>query len=322
MSDEITIEGREYFSSKRASGLSGYSQDYIGQLARAGAIDARRIGGLWYIFMDSLEGYKNKAESRVQEPPKKIESIDSGTIISFEGKNYSSTPRAAEITGYSQDYVSQLARSGKILSRQIGNRWYVDKEALLSHKREKDALLAAVQSEAVGLKKSDPHSSQVKNLSYAGAGPFLNYVREEKDLMPLLGEQGLSSGDVLEMEKTTPPSVHEVPIRKVHPHNSLRSITRRRVSRHEIHREKKSGAMHGKTIFYGTFAAAALTIVIVLSFGFPSFKTGSLYTVNIPAIKNTLAAKAMTASVAESFGLISDTLERLIVPELVYKRTF
>ena len=34
MSDEMQIEGKPYISSKRASELSGYAQDYIGQLAR------------------------------------------------------------------------------------------------------------------------------------------------------------------------------------------------------------------------------------------------------------------------------------------------
>ena len=55
MTNEITLEGEEYISSKRASELSGYAQDYIGQLARVAAIDAKRIGGLWYVSLDSLD---------------------------------------------------------------------------------------------------------------------------------------------------------------------------------------------------------------------------------------------------------------------------
>jgi hypothetical protein len=49
MSDEMVIEGKTYISSKRAAQVSGYAQDYIGQLARGGAIDAQRVGGLWFV---------------------------------------------------------------------------------------------------------------------------------------------------------------------------------------------------------------------------------------------------------------------------------
>ena len=46
MAEEVVLEGREYISSKRASEITQYSQDYIGQLARGGVIDAKRVGGL------------------------------------------------------------------------------------------------------------------------------------------------------------------------------------------------------------------------------------------------------------------------------------
>ncbi len=74
MSDAISLEGKEYISSKRASELSGYAQDYIGQLARKGLIHAQRVGGLWYISMASLVGYKTKADDYVPQQPERKES--------------------------------------------------------------------------------------------------------------------------------------------------------------------------------------------------------------------------------------------------------
>ena len=136
MANEIDLGGTIYVSSKRAAEITGYTQDYVGQLARGGQILAQRISGLWYVVEQSLRDYKAKADEFRPEPPKPVHPMqDVETTVSFDGKDYISAQRGAKITGYHQDYVGQLARSGKILSRQIGNRWYVDREGLAEHKK-------------------------------------------------------------------------------------------------------------------------------------------------------------------------------------------
>jgi len=184
MADELTIDGKQYISSKRASELSRYTQDYVGQLARGGHIDAQRIGGLWYVNMESLLGYKKKADEFTPQPPQKqFTNTFADSVVTFEGKDYISASRAAEITGYHQDYIGQLARSGKIHSRQIGTRWYVDRVDLINHKQEKDSLLGAVQSESVGIRKSDPedisYEQKIEHLT-----PFRYITDSDKALMP------------------------------------------------------------------------------------------------------------------------------------------
>ncbi|TSD04852.1 MAG: hypothetical protein Greene07147_906 [Parcubacteria group bacterium Greene0714_7] len=47
--DELVISGKKYISSKRASELTGYAKDYVGQLARGGKVPATRIGRAWYV---------------------------------------------------------------------------------------------------------------------------------------------------------------------------------------------------------------------------------------------------------------------------------
>ena len=191
MADEISIEGKEYISSRRASELSAYTQDYIGQLARNGFIEARRVGGLWYILSDSLKEYKSKAETFKPIAPQSTHNTsDRDSVISFDGHQYVSAARAAKSTGYHQDYIGQLARLGKVISRQIGNRWYVDHEALLAHKREKDALLGAVQAQSVGVSpsRSDNIASLFRNEA------FFTYTSERADLIPQLGD-----GDIAEL---------------------------------------------------------------------------------------------------------------------------
>lgn len=189
--EEVSIGGIRYISSKRASEMSDYSQDYIGQLARSGAIDAKRLSGLWYISFDSLQAHKAKAESYVPQPPQRKTNSKThkpaDTSISFDGRAYISSGRAAKVTGYNPDYVTQLAREGKILSRQVGNRWFVDQEGIVAHKKEKDALLASVQVESVGLKKVEGVILTEKKSEPEASSPITYFKEEERDLMPKIG---------------------------------------------------------------------------------------------------------------------------------------
>ena len=69
MAQEINLGGTIYISSKYAAEKTGYTQDYIGQLARGGSIEAKRVSGMWYILEESLRAYKEKADQFVPVPP-------------------------------------------------------------------------------------------------------------------------------------------------------------------------------------------------------------------------------------------------------------
>ena len=186
MSDEITVDSEILISSKRASILSGYEQDYIGQLCRGGNIKARRVGGLWYVSADSLMKYKERASEYKPEPPVRNSEMNTpDSLVSFDGKGHISTSRAAKITGYSPDYVGQMARAQIIPSRQVGNRWYVEHAGILKHKESKDALLGAVQVESVGLKAPEVHRAGGDN---AFSTPLYQYTRDNRELLPSTGE--------------------------------------------------------------------------------------------------------------------------------------
>ncbi len=51
----------------------------------------------------------------------------------IEGKEFISSRRAAEIGKYSNDYIGQLCRSGKIAARMVGRSWYVDRLSLSNY---------------------------------------------------------------------------------------------------------------------------------------------------------------------------------------------
>lgn len=58
MKDSFIIEGKKYISSRRASEISDYSSDYIGQLCRAEKLDCKMVGRAWFITEESLHLHK------------------------------------------------------------------------------------------------------------------------------------------------------------------------------------------------------------------------------------------------------------------------
>lgn len=307
MSDELVLHGKQYVSSKRAAEQTGYARDYIGQLSRSGLIDAERVGGLWYVSMDSLQGYEKNAETARSFTPVSGGSKDADSALSFEGREYISASRASKVTGYNQDYVGQLARASKIPSRQIGNRWYVDREALVAHKAEKDALLAAVQSEAVGLKpviEQTPVSTP--RVEHILVLPQMNYVQESADLLPVIPEKSKEDSYPLR-------NFQAVPL-QTRPATAIPEETRsaRAVPTPVIASKssKSTRARVPKTLI------GALTIILVLSVGFAGMKsTGTLTRIQESGTMN-----EMTAGAAETVGGIGDVIENWVSPPLLYER--
>jgi hypothetical protein len=317
MSDEIVFEGNIYVSSRRASEISSYAQDYIGQLARKGLIEARRVGGLWYVVMSSLENYKsNAASGEVKEAKPTIGATkDSESSIEFEGSTYISASRASEITGYNQDYVGQLARAGKIPSRQIGNRWYVDPSAIQQHKREKDELLAKVQAESVGISTTVAHK-QVPNAEINHQeSQLLTYKSTEGDLIPHIKEREYSDIKIERVQQQKPyADAPRVRVAEMHHINRPRIETQyKRIAQPRYVDKANNDKKVVKYAFTGIIIVLILISIIV---GF--FKFGSVN----PLITQMQNLNASDSSLVNS-GVLSrvlETVEQLISPQLLYIR--
>jgi len=81
---ELTLNGRTYLSTKRAAEITGYTTDYVGQLARGGKIDAQLVGRNWYIDEVSIKKHKfGEAQVSVKEekeaPAPQLEVLVSNT---------------------------------------------------------------------------------------------------------------------------------------------------------------------------------------------------------------------------------------------------
>ncbi len=58
MKNSFISQGKNYISAKRASEISDYSSDYIGQLCRAEKLDCTMIGRSWFVTEESLNDHK------------------------------------------------------------------------------------------------------------------------------------------------------------------------------------------------------------------------------------------------------------------------
>lgn len=54
-------------------------------------------------------------------------------VLEIDKKNMFSIKAAATATGYSRDYITKLARDGKIVATQVGRQWYLDLESLTQY---------------------------------------------------------------------------------------------------------------------------------------------------------------------------------------------
>ncbi len=143
MKHSVIFQGKKYISSKRASKVSDYSSDYIGQLCRAGKLEGKMFGHTWFVTEESLfahqaisasaESFKNRALNFKKPAASKTGPEDDSSADEI---GRISARRAAEISGYSADYVGQLCRSGKLDAKMIGHTWFVTEQSVFAHMRK------------------------------------------------------------------------------------------------------------------------------------------------------------------------------------------
>lgn len=83
--------------------------------------------------------------------------------VKLDGKTYIRTAAAAKRFTYSQDYLGQLAREGRIAARRVGRTWFVNPESIVEYQRELEA--DSSQEEVVRTETSDDGTLPDKHLT-------------------------------------------------------------------------------------------------------------------------------------------------------------
>ncbi|HMA77610.1 MAG TPA: hypothetical protein VKP88_00525 [Candidatus Paceibacterota bacterium] len=67
---ELVLNGKTYVKATDIAKHLGYTSDYVGQLCRAGKVDAEQVGRAWYVVPDTIQAHKqtryrgNQAKSK------------------------------------------------------------------------------------------------------------------------------------------------------------------------------------------------------------------------------------------------------------------
>lgn len=104
----VLIEGKEYVSSERAAKLVGYTKDYVGQLARAGKIESKKIGRSWYISQDSITKHKLSVHYILTKPKKPLKNKTENDEIANVHIDKIVTPQKSNVQNYSNTNNSNV----------------------------------------------------------------------------------------------------------------------------------------------------------------------------------------------------------------------
>lgn len=114
--DELTIDDRKFISSKRAAEITGYAKDYVGQLAREGYVEARRVGRNWYVLESAIRDHRTGSEE-IQTLPAAAQSDETADTSKPESDAY---PKAwsVEVPHYEADETPVLPSVNKLKNEE------------------------------------------------------------------------------------------------------------------------------------------------------------------------------------------------------------
>jgi len=118
-----------------------YSQAYLSSLARRGKISAQKIGKDWYATHDDLLAYF----ASVNNLDKALERDLSDMSV------YIPLSEASNYVPYSQEYLSLLARRGKLPAKKLGRNWHTTIDAVQDYYKQNKEFktILAVNSQSI-----------------------------------------------------------------------------------------------------------------------------------------------------------------------------
>jgi len=118
MEKELVFEGKKYISARRASEISGYNSDYLGQLCRSGKLVCKLVSRTWFVEENSiLQHIKvsgRKKETRLVKAQKEILDPDKNIFFSDTQKIF--------LEGAKSEFLNDRFTSQKFFyKRLVGN---------------------------------------------------------------------------------------------------------------------------------------------------------------------------------------------------------
>ena len=103
----------------------------------------------------------------------------------LSNRKYVTTKRAARVTGYAQDYVGQLIRSGKLKATKVGKAWFVAEDEVLKLAGKPEALQSPDRALAVLESRRVVESTVSVSVEYPKTWTPIHYFNDDKPLAPI-----------------------------------------------------------------------------------------------------------------------------------------
>lgn len=124
--------------------------------------------------------------------------------VTLDGKRYISAKRAAEISEYSNDYIGQLCRSGKIEATRIGRNWYVEEASILGHKNSSQSDVKSDESTLGDTSESFVYKEPSGNIARSIKQSLAVYSADESPLLPVLKDVNTERGNFVPIRVEEP----------------------------------------------------------------------------------------------------------------------
>lgn len=153
--NSVTVDGKNYVKAGVIARELGYTGDYVGQLCRAGKVDAQLVGRSWYVNEDSLNNHKRgRYRSNTKETLKAVERTlhaeDLDTADSFKV----SVNKTEEPTQTQEGYANQSFYKRATVS-QTSAAYHTDETELIPGKEDN------AQGGRIGVRLADARSVKI-----------------------------------------------------------------------------------------------------------------------------------------------------------------
>ncbi len=125
-----TKQGDIYLPISELADIFGYNHAYLSILAREGRFEAKKVQGRWFAAESSVRMYLEIQADYAQDKERP----------GRDGKDreFISLAEASTYVPYSQDYLSLLARKGKLPAKKIGRNWFTTREKVERYYRSRN----------------------------------------------------------------------------------------------------------------------------------------------------------------------------------------
>ncbi|MFA5773418.1 MAG: hypothetical protein WC908_01965, partial [Candidatus Paceibacterota bacterium] len=113
---------KKVISLHQAAKISGYTQDHLGYLIRSGEMKGVKKGRNWFTTEYEIKSYLLKQKTI------RAQSSNKGSV-----KKVISLHQAAKISGYTQDHLGYLIRSGEMKGVKKGRNWFTTEYEIKSY---------------------------------------------------------------------------------------------------------------------------------------------------------------------------------------------